>query len=115
MYDVPELGRPLRLRGLRASVVLDEFAPTHLDAWYGTAYVGDRRVPAVVVRHGGDVAAHGLGLGRRAVPDQPADGAVLGVVVEPRGASAVWLPERDRALLARELSRAEWRSFTGSG
>ena len=114
MYDVPGLGRPIRLRGLKLSVVLEEFAPTHVDAWYGTAYLGERRIPVVVVRHRGDVERRGLRLPlgpQNAVPDPPDDDAVLGVVVEERGASAVWRAPRDRAVLARDLSRADWRAF----
>jgi hypothetical protein len=110
MSDVPELGRPIRLRGLKASVVLEEFAPTRFDAWYGTAYLGDTRVPCVVVRHGGDVARRGLLGIRTAVPDPPGPDAVLGIVVEPSGASAVWV-HGDKAGIARELSRADWRAF----
>jgi hypothetical protein len=135
MYDVPPVGRPLTLRGTKdAAVVLDAFAPTHLDAWRGRAVVdpaavqgvpsapplaaGDGGVTAraVVVRHGGDVAGrtprlrrHRLAAVRDATPpEQP----LLGIVVEPGGTTLLWLPPKDPELLARELSRAEWRTFT---
>ncbi|MDQ1711253.1 MAG: hypothetical protein QOE45_703 [Frankiaceae bacterium] len=137
MYDVPPIGRPLVLRGTRdAAVTLDEFAPTHLDAWLGRAVADpaaiqgvpsaeparagdDVAVRAVVVRHGGDVAGRTplFGARRRRAEavlhaDPPAE-PLLGIVVEPGATSLLWLPAKDPALLARELSRAEWRSFTG--
>jgi hypothetical protein len=40
---------------------------------------------------------------------------LLGVVVEAAGTALLWLPPRDPALLARELSRREWRDHLGSG
>lgn len=114
MYDVPPLGRPLRLRGAKGvTVVLDEFAPTNLDAWLATVTYGGRSVPAVVVRHAGDVARHACLVGGRAgVPDPPSPDAVLGVVVEERGPGFVWLPPGDRRTYARDLSRRDWRELT---
>jgi hypothetical protein len=104
-YDVPPLGQPLPLRGLRVTVTLDEFAPTGVDAWYGRALVGATTYPAVVVRRAGDVVRRGL-LARRgaAPPDPPEPGAVLGIVVDDGGATAAWHPPGDPAALARTLS-----------
>jgi hypothetical protein len=104
MYDVPPIGVALPLRGVRVTVTLDEFAPTHVDAWYGHAVVGDRAYPAIVVRLAGDVVHRGL-LRRGAVPpDAPSPDAVLGVVVERDGATVRWLPPGDRVTYARNLS-----------
>jgi hypothetical protein len=105
MYDVPPLGEPLPLRGVRVTVTLDEFAPTHVDAWYGRAVVGAGTYPAVVVRLAGDVVRRGLLARRGAVPPEPpSPGAVLGVVVRADGASVRWLPPGDPAAHALELS-----------
>lgn len=114
-YDVPPIGEWLKLRGLKATVLLEKFAPTHLDAWYGKATTGDGTFPAVVVRQAGNVQARGLAFGKRDVPPPPAPDAVLGIVVEERGAAAVWLPAGDPAAHAVALSRAEWRTFTPPG
>jgi hypothetical protein len=110
MYDVPPLGRPFRPRGTRhLTLTLDEFAPTHLDAWLATATVGGETVQAVVVRHAGDVARGGgrlLGARRQSPPWPPPEpGAVLAVVVTERGAALSWLPPGDRARYAADLSR----------
>jgi hypothetical protein len=107
MYDVPPIGIALPLRGARGvTLTLAEFAPTHLDAWYGTADVGEETVPCVVVRHAGDVVRRGLGLGaRRAnVPPRPDPAALLAVVVREAGPVLSWAPPGDPAALARELS-----------
>ncbi len=115
MYDVPRIGEPFPLRGVRdVLLTLDEFAPTHLDAWYGRATLAGREVPAVVVRHAGDVMRHGLGRRRKAedlLPGEPGPDAVLGVVVEADGVSLRWLPPKEPAALARDLSRKNWRAF----
>jgi hypothetical protein len=115
MYDVPRIGEPFPLRGVRdVLLTLDEFAPTHLDAWYGRADLGGREVPAVVVRHAGDVMRHGLGRRRKAadlLPEDAPPDAVLGVVVEEDGVSLRWLPPGDPAAAARDLSRRDWRAF----
>jgi hypothetical protein len=105
MYDVPPLGRPLPLRGLRVTVTLDEFAPTGVDAWYGRAVVGSVTYPAVVVRRAGDVVRRGLLTRRGSVPGNPPEpGAVLGIVVDAEGATAAWHPPGDPSALARTLS-----------
>ena len=131
MYDVPRIGEPFALRGTRdVAVVLDEFTPTHLDAWHGRALVAPSALPSppggsagdvparvLVVRHAGDVAGRRPAFGRRrarldALLDlRPPPGPLLGIVVEREGPTLLWLPDRDAALLARELSRAEWRTF----
>jgi hypothetical protein len=135
MYDVPRLGVPFVPRGLRdVALVLDEFTPTRYDAWLGRALAplpalpsplsgggrfADGEVPAraVVVRHSGDVAGRVPAFGRRrsrlaAVLDvTPPPAPLLGVVVEDSGVSLLWLPDRDPATLARDLSRADWRLF----
>lgn len=129
MYDVPRLGEPFALRGQReVALVLDEFMPTHLDAWLGRALVapsalpgpsGDSDLPArvLVVRHAGDVVGKAPVVGRRrarlrAVAGvRPPEVPLLGVVVEKDGATLLWLAERDPAILARNLSRVNWRLF----
>jgi hypothetical protein len=137
MYDVPPIGRPITLRGTRdAAVILDAFAPTDLDAWTGRAVavpsaiqgvpsnepqrVGDAvAARAVVVRHAGDVVGRTPMFGaRRARAEallsaQPPGEPLLGIVVEAGGTSLLWLPAKDPAALARDLSRTEWRTFTG--
>ena len=127
MYDVPPLGEPFLPRGVRGvALVLDEFAPTHLDAWLGRAALDpiavadgkpgdDVTARALVVRHAGDVRSGRRGwFGARrrlaavhesAPPPQP----LLGVVVERQGTTLLWLPDRDPARLAVELSRRDWR------
>jgi hypothetical protein len=137
MYDVPPIGRPITLRGTRdAAVLLDAFEPTHLDAWTGRAVavpsaiqgvpsndplrVGDAvAARAVVVRHAGDVVGRTPVFGARRAraeallhADPPGE-PLLGVVVEAHATTLLWLPAKDPAALARELSRAEWRAFTG--
>ena len=116
MFDVPKVGEAFTVRGLKgAAVVLDEFTPTHLDAWRGRVLLADGTAArALVVRHAGNVRGRSLlGGGRvRAVREcAPPATPLAGIVVEERTTTLVWLPERDPALLARELSRAEWRSF----
>jgi hypothetical protein len=115
MYDVPRLGEAFTPRGLRgATVVLDEFTPTHLDAWLGRVLLADGTAArALVVRHAGDVLGRKPLLRRSgAVLDtSPPPRPLAGIVVEANGTTLVWLPDRDPALLATELSRAEWRSF----
>ena len=129
MYDVPPIGRPITLRGTRDAAVI-------LDAWTGRAVavpsaiqgvpsnepqrVGDAvAARAVVVRHAGDVAGRTPMFGaRRARAEallsaQPPGEPLLGIVVEAGGTSLLWLPAKDPAALARDLSRTEWRTFTG--
>jgi hypothetical protein len=133
MYDVPPLGEPFGLRGVRdVALVLDTFAPTHLDAWLGRAVLPDgaatgapSRPPlalgagltarALVVRHAGDVAKHRALFGRGRLDavrkaDPPGE-PLLGVVVEQRGATLLWLPPDNERNLAVALSRADWRAF----
>jgi hypothetical protein len=110
MWDVPPLAEPFALRGRRdAAVVLDAFTPTHLDAWTGRAFVDGRALRCVVVRHAGDVRGRGRrGLAtvwESAPPPEP----VLGIVVEERGPTLVWLPPGEHH--ARDLSRRDWRAF----
>lgn len=138
-YDVAPLGRPIALRGQRdVALVLDEFTPTHLDAWLGRALAPPSALPepvsgggrsaddevaarAVVVRHSGDVAGRTPSFGRRrsrldaVLEAKPPSTPLLGVVVEEREVSLLWLPDRDPALLVRELSRADWRLFLDLG
>ena len=127
MYDVPRLGEPFLARGLRdVAAVLDAFTPTHLDAWLGRAVLDptaaadgtpgpDVAARVLVVRHTGDVASRRLAWGRRgrrlraAAAAAPPERPLLGLVVEQTGATALWLPDRDPAALAVELSRRDWR------
>ena len=117
MYDVPVVGDAFVPRGLRGvAVVLDEYVPTHLDAWLGRALLADVTPARVlVVRHAGDVRGRAPWRGRgrvAAVKDaRPPERPLYGVVVEERETALVPLPDRDPALLVRELSRAEWRTF----
>lgn len=133
VYDVPPLGEPFVLRGARdVAVVLDVFTPTHLDAWTGRAVFaepavagtpsrpplavgGDLTARAVVVRHAGDVRGRRrlLGPGRLdAVRDaQPPPEPVVGIVVEAGTTTLLWLAPDDPAVLARDLSRADWRAY----
>jgi hypothetical protein len=108
LYDVPPVGVPFRLSGARGvTVTLDEYAPTHLDAWYATAVVGGRTVRAVVVRHAGDVARRRglrIGFARAVVPEPPSGDAMLAVVVTAAGATFRWLPPGDPGAAARALS-----------
>ena len=117
MYDVPAVGEPFFPRGLKgAAVVLDAFTPTHVDAWRGRVLLADGTAArALVVRRAGDVMTRGRLLGRarlQAVLDSdPPERPLAGLVVEERGTTLHWLPERDPDLLARELSRERWRDF----
>lgn len=119
MYDVPAIGEAFFLRGLKgAAVVLDEFTPTHLDAWRARLLLADGTTArALVVRHAGNVKGSALRRARLREVEQsaPPPTPLAGIVVEERSATLVWLPERDPTLLARELSRADWRSFLPVG
>jgi len=139
--EIPQIGMPLAVRGRRdLAVVLDEFAPTHLDAWRGRAVVvpaGVRGVPddapdqlvddaegalvvtAVVVRHAGGLSGRRpmFSSTRRRRLDAlltaaPPARPLLGVIVERDGVSAVWLG-RDPDAAARQLSAPDWRATVG--
>lgn len=126
MYDIPRLGEPfaLRRRG-DVALVLDEFVPTHLDAWLGRAVLDpvavddppgdDVAARVLAVRHAGDMTGSRRTWGRRgrrlreAYEASPPPTPLLGVVVEETGPTLLWLPDRDPARLAVELSRRDWR------
>lgn len=138
--EIPPIGTPLAVRGRKdLTVVLDEFTPTHLDAWTGRAVVvpaGVRGVPddapalltgdpegalvvrAVVVRHGGSVSGRRPMLGvRRARLDallqaDPPAHPVLGVVVEASEVTALWV-RGAVADVANALSSPSWRATVG--
>lgn len=138
--EIPVLGTPLAVRGRKdLSVLLDEFTPTHLDAWQGRAVVvpsGVRGVPAdapdllsgdgegallaraVVVRHGGSVSGRGLIFGARRrrldalLTARPPSIPLLGIVIEPAGVTAVWV-SGEPGEVALRLSSADWHSTVG--
>ncbi len=139
-WDVPPIGRPFLVRGRRdAAVVLDDFQPTHLDAWLGRAIVlpaGVTGVPSdaptlvagdpegalaarvVVVRHGGDLVGRTpwFGVRRRRLDalltaDPPGE-PLLGVVLDPGGATLLWVRGRPGAAAAA-LSALDWRATAG--
>lgn len=128
------------LRGRRdLAVVLDEFAPTHLDAWFGRAVVVPSAVQGVpsdapdllpgdpegalvtrvvVVRHGGSISGRRpmFGIRRRRLDAllgvAPPDAPLLGVVIEAGSVTALWVRgEAQQAALS--LSDAAWRSVVG--
>lgn len=137
MDEIPPIGAPLAARGRRdLAVVLDEFAPTHLDAWLGRAVVvpaGALGVPsdapdllpgddegalvarAVVVRHKGSLSGRRPFLGRgRARLDAlltaaPPATPLLGIVVEAGSVTAVWVRGEPHDVAAA-LSHPSWRS-----
>ncbi|HVE98350.1 MAG TPA: hypothetical protein VNA12_04145 [Mycobacteriales bacterium] len=138
--EIPPIGRPFAARGRRdLSLLLDAFAPTHLDAWTGRAVVlpaGVLGVPsdapdlapadpegalvarAVVVRHAGAVSGRRPWFGSRRgrldvlLSADPPSAPLLGVVVEPGGVTAVWVQGRSAEVAVR-LSQPGWRSATG--
>ncbi len=138
--EIPPIGTPLSVRGRKdLAVVLDEFAPTHLDAWTGRAVVlpaGVRGAPddaptllpgdpegalvvrAVVVRHAGSVSGRRPMFGvRRSRLDSllsadPPLRPVLGVVVEASGVTALWVVG-ELGAVAVALSSADWRATVG--
>jgi len=138
--EIPAIGVPMSVRGRRdLAVVLDEFAPTHLDVWTGRAVVvpsGVQGVPsdapsllsgdsegalvarAVIVRHSGAISGRRplLGVRRRRLDAlltmDPPEAPVLGVIVDSGSVSAVWVRGTPQDL-ATTLSNPAWRSMVG--
>jgi hypothetical protein len=136
-FEVPPIGKPFFVRRAPdVAVVLDEFAPTHLDSWRGRAALPASAasgkpsdapvviddllvVRAVVVRHGGDVRGRTPHLGRRRhaldvlVAGGPAEALpetpLVAVVLEQHETTVCWVrgvPDQ----VSAELSQADWRS-----
>ncbi len=135
--EVPVLGRPLAVRGRPdLAVLLEDFTPTHIDAWTaravfpaGQAAGRPSRPPvglsgdpdgavvarAVVVRHGGDVSRRTPRLGRRRrrldalLTAQPPGEPLVAVVIEEGGSHLLWVTG-EPADVARRLSAPGWRA-----
>ena len=139
-WEVPPLGTPFALRRCKdAAIVLDDFRPTHLDAWVGRAVVlpaavqgvpsdapdllpGDPEgalvAQAVVVRHTGNLVGRSpwFGVRRRRldhlIAADPPDEPLLGVVIEVTGATILWVRGKPDEV-ATTLSGPDWRAATG--
>lgn len=138
--EIPPVGVPFAVRRRRdVALVLDEFAPTHLDAWLGRAALlpaGVLGVPsdapdlvpddpegavlarAVVVRHTGPVTGRRPLFGARRrrldvlLTADPPPAPLVGIVIEAADVTAVWV-RGEPGDVAAQLSSPGWRSAAG--